>query len=112
MGGLLGREKSGPGRPGRWRRLGVVQLPTTNVTSVAFGGPNLDDLHITTARQGLSDAQLAAEPHAGDLFVTRPGVSGHPRPVRHGVKAGPGQPGCGSVSSSAHGQDVGLPRIQ
>jgi sugar lactone lactonase YvrE len=64
--------------PADGRRLEVVAVPATNVTSVAFGGPNLDDLFITTARQGLSDAQLEAEPHAGDLFVTRPGVSGPP----------------------------------
>jgi sugar lactone lactonase YvrE len=64
--------------PADGRRLDVVPVPATNVSSVAFGGPDLDDLYITTAREGLSDAQLAAEPHAGDLFVTRPGVSGPP----------------------------------
>ena len=40
-----------------------------------------------------------------------PGSVATRAPVRHGVKAGR-QPGCGSVSSSAHGQDVGLPWIQ
>ncbi|HEY6729191.1 MAG TPA: SMP-30/gluconolactonase/LRE family protein [Polyangiaceae bacterium] len=45
-----------------------VELPTTNVTSCAFGGEDLDELYITTARVGLSDAALAAEPHAGSLF--------------------------------------------
>ncbi|HTT88762.1 MAG TPA: SMP-30/gluconolactonase/LRE family protein [Acidimicrobiales bacterium] len=64
--------------PADGSRLEVVRVPATNVTSVAFGGPLLDDLYITTARQGLSEAQLAQEPHAGDLFVTRPGVSGPP----------------------------------
>ncbi len=64
--------------PADGRRLDIVRVPATNVTSVAFGGPDLDDLYITTARQGLSDAQLADEPHAGDLFVTKPGVSGPP----------------------------------
>jgi sugar lactone lactonase YvrE len=64
--------------PADGRRLDIVRVPATNVTSVAFGGPDLDDLYITTARGGLSDAQLADEPHAGDLFVTKPGVSGLP----------------------------------
>lgn len=64
--------------PADGRRLDVVRVPATNVSSVAFGGPGLDDLYITTAREGLSEAQLADEPHAGDLFVARPGVSGPP----------------------------------
>jgi sugar lactone lactonase YvrE len=64
--------------PADGSRRDVVHVPATNTSSVAFGGPALDDLYITTARDGLSDAQLAAEPHAGDLFVTRPGVSGPP----------------------------------
>jgi len=54
------------------RHLDAVQLPTSHVTSAAFGGPGLDELYITSAGQGLS------EPHAGDLFVARPGVSGPP----------------------------------
>ena len=54
----------------------VVRLPVSQVTSVAFGGPSLDELFITTARDGLDEAQLAREPHAGDLFWCRPGVAG------------------------------------
>ena len=45
-----------------------VELPTRNVTSCAFGGDDLDELYITTARIGLSQAVLAAEPLAGSLF--------------------------------------------
>ncbi len=56
----------------------VVRLPVTNVTSVAFGGRELDELYITTARSGLDDEALRAQPHAGDLFVARPGVTGLP----------------------------------
>ena len=67
--------------PADGRRLAVVELPTSHVSSVAFGGPHLDDLYITTAREGLSPERLAAEPHAGDLFVAHPGVSG-PAPYR------------------------------
>ena len=56
----------------------IVKLPVSQVTSVAFGGAALDDLYITTARDGLSEAQLAEEPHAGDVFWCRPGTSGRP----------------------------------
>ena len=61
--------------------LEAIELPTSHVSSVAFGGPHLDELYITTAKDGLSAEQLDAEVHAGDLFVAHPGVSG-PAPNR------------------------------
>ncbi len=60
------------------RQIAVVQVPTTNVSSVAFGGPSLDQVYITTARKGLSPATLSEELHAGDIFVVEPGVTGPP----------------------------------
>lgn len=48
-----------------------IELPVTNVTSVAFGGRELDELYITTARAGLSPESLAREPLAGSLFRVR-----------------------------------------
>ena len=45
-----------------------VPLPVTNVTSLTFGGPELNILYITTARYSLSDAMLEKEPLAGSLF--------------------------------------------
>jgi sugar lactone lactonase YvrE len=48
------------------------------VTSCAFGAPDLDTLYITSARAGLTDEQLAAQPLAGCLFKVRPGVRGVP----------------------------------
>jgi sugar lactone lactonase YvrE len=67
--------------PASGRRLATVSLPTRFVSSVAFGGRSLGDLYITTARSGLDEEALAAEPHAGDLFVAHPGVTG-PAPYR------------------------------
>jgi sugar lactone lactonase YvrE len=64
--------------PAGGRRLAVIELPTTHVSSAAFGGAHLDELYITTATDRLSRERLAAEPHAGDLFVAHPGVSGPP----------------------------------
>jgi len=64
--------------PANGRRLAAVHLPTSRVSSVAFGGPRLNDLYITTARHKAEDALLAPEPDAGDLFVAQPGVSGPP----------------------------------
>ncbi len=54
----------------------IVMLPVARVTSCAFGGDGLTDLYVTTARDGLSDVQLAAQPLAGGLFLVRPGVPG------------------------------------
>ena len=36
-----------------------VHLPVSNVTSVTFGGAELGDLYITTAKIGLSEEQKA-----------------------------------------------------
>lgn len=54
----------------------VIPMPVTQVTKCAFGGPGLDELFITTARTGLSSAELAKQPQAGALFRHRPGVKG------------------------------------
>ena len=56
--------------------LSVVELPVSLVTSCAFGGNELSDLYVTSARVGLSGAQLKEQPHAGGLFRLSPGVRG------------------------------------
>lgn len=53
-----------------------ISLPVTLVTSCTFGGPHLDELYITTARHRLKPEESAAQPHAGGLFVCRPGPVG------------------------------------
>jgi L-arabinonolactonase len=56
----------------------VVELPVSNPTCATFGGPGLATLFVTSARFMLSEEQLAAEPHAGDVFALDVGVSGLP----------------------------------
>ena len=51
--------------------LAVVRLPTAHVSSVAFGGPDLDEIYITTAKEYMDDATRAAQPAAGHVFVVR-----------------------------------------
>jgi sugar lactone lactonase YvrE len=53
-----------------------LHLPVTNPTSMAFGGTDLGDLYITSAKHRLSAEQLAQEPLAGSLLRVRPGVRG------------------------------------
>jgi sugar lactone lactonase YvrE len=53
-----------------------IRLPASKITSCAFGDEDLGTLFITSAREGLSDAELRAQPLAGALFRVRPGVRG------------------------------------
>jgi sugar lactone lactonase YvrE len=59
----------------------IVELPVSRPTSCAFGGPDLDVLFVTTARQGLDPAALAAEPLAGSLLALDVDVRGLPEPL-------------------------------
>ena len=55
-----------------------LELPCRQVTSCCFGGPNLDQLFVTTARQEMDAAAIKAEPLAGGLFQADVGVKGLP----------------------------------
>jgi sugar lactone lactonase YvrE len=69
----------------RYRQDGTldreVRLPVTQVTSCAFGGPDLDELFITTAAGGLTQDQ----PMAGAIFRYKPGCQGR-QPNRASVQ--------------------------
>ncbi len=56
----------------------VLEMPVARATACAFGGPQLCDLYITTARAGLSEAQLADQPLAGSLLVVEDAGQGVP----------------------------------
>jgi sugar lactone lactonase YvrE len=58
----------------------IVEVPVSQVTCPAFGGPDLKTLFITTAAKNLSAEQLAAEKHAGSLFAIDVDVAGQPEP--------------------------------
>lgn len=59
----------------------VVGLPVPLVTSCCFGGEGLDILFVTTARVGLTPAELEAAPLSGGLFAIRGlGARGRPMP--------------------------------
>jgi sugar lactone lactonase YvrE len=53
----------------------VIELPARKVTACTFGGERLDELFITTSRQGLEPGE---DPLAGALFRAVPGVAGVP----------------------------------
>jgi sugar lactone lactonase YvrE len=57
----------------------VITVPgVSNTSAVAFGGPDLDVLYITTSREGIADGE---EPGAGAVFAARPGVRGRVLPT-------------------------------
>ncbi len=58
-----------------------IVLPVSNPTMMAFGGPDLRTLYITTASAFLSAGELAQQPLAGALFCCEPGVQGLPEPL-------------------------------
>ncbi len=55
-----------------------VEVPAARVTSCCFGGPDLDQLFITTARTGLSDQELEDQPLAGNVFTCQTETQGQP----------------------------------
>lgn len=68
---------------GRWdpltgELLDMIRVNAPNATSCTFGGPDLDQLYITTARSGMSEEQLGRNPESGGLFLAKPGISGRP----------------------------------
>ena len=68
--------------------LEEVFFPVSQVTSCAFGGPELADLYVTSAAYRLSTDQLKRQPHAGATFVCRPGAVGHACIVVRRVEGG------------------------
>jgi sugar lactone lactonase YvrE len=59
---------------------GIIEVPTSNPTSVAFGGADAADLYIVTSWFDLEENSRAAQPLAGAIFRCRPGVTGRPTP--------------------------------
>ena len=56
----------------------ALDLPVSQPTCVTFGGNDLDLLFITSAKEGIKDAELRKQPEAGDVFVFQAGISGLP----------------------------------
>jgi len=64
--------------PKNGKLLEQIALPAKNVTSCVFGGKNLNELYITSARMGLENADLAAYRHSGSLMRMKTKVEGMP----------------------------------
>jgi sugar lactone lactonase YvrE len=87
--GMLWIAHWGGAKVSRWdpasgKQLTEVLVPAKNVTSCTFGGEDLKDLYITTARKGMGEDELEKYPHSGGLFRIRTEVKGVPAYVFNG----------------------------
>ncbi len=53
-----------------------IAVPVSQPTCPAFGGHDLNRLYITSARQGLSEMELAKQPHAGKVLALDIDIAG------------------------------------
>ncbi len=79
--GMLWIAHWGGSKVSRWNpdsgeKLTAIDVPALNVTSCTFGGPDLSDLYVTTARDGMNESQLEKYPYSGGLFKIKTGVKG------------------------------------
>jgi sugar lactone lactonase YvrE len=81
--GMLWVAMWGGARLTRWdpdagKLLAEIPFPALNVSSCAFGGPNLTDLYVTSARKEMTAEQLAKYPFSGGLFRVKTDIQGMP----------------------------------
>jgi sugar lactone lactonase YvrE len=64
--------------PSTGQLLEQIPVPAKNVSSCIFGGKNLNELYITSARKGLDEATLRQYPLTGGLFRIQTNAEGMP----------------------------------
>lgn len=64
--------------PTTGKLLELIPIPAMNVTACVFGGHDLTELYITSARKGMSTEQLAHYPLSGGLFRIQTNTRGLP----------------------------------
>ncbi|HEY6071940.1 MAG TPA: SMP-30/gluconolactonase/LRE family protein, partial [Anaerolineales bacterium] len=64
--------------PADGRLLQSIPVPALQTSSCIFGGPNLNELYITSARTGMNREALQKYPLSGGLFKLVTGVTGSP----------------------------------
>jgi sugar lactone lactonase YvrE len=64
--------------PNTGQLLEKIPVPAKNVSSCIFGGKNMNELYITSARKGLDESTLTRYPLTGGLFRLQTKVEGMP----------------------------------
>ncbi|KHE66675.1 SMP-30/gluconolactonase/LRE family protein, partial [Halobacillus sp. BBL2006] len=62
--------------PATGEKLEGIPVPALNVTCCVFGGKDMNELFITTARKDMSEEKLQEYPQAGGLFKVKTNVRG------------------------------------
>jgi sugar lactone lactonase YvrE len=57
--------------------LETIDISALNPTSCTFGGPDLNDLYVTSARVGMSPAELQKYPLSGGIFKISTNAEGY-----------------------------------
>lgn len=63
-------------------------IPASQPTCVAFGGPDMNLMIVTSARDGLSNKRLETEPSAGNVFIFKTNITGLPEATYKGSAPG------------------------
>lgn len=65
--------------PKKAKLLRTIKLPADRISSVAFGGPKLDILYVTSAHDEMTEDEIKLKPDSGRLFsIEGLGVRGYP----------------------------------
>ena len=64
--------------PNTGKLLEQIPVPALQSSACVFGGKNMNELYVTSARVGMSDANLQKYPLSGGLFKIVTGVTGMP----------------------------------
>jgi sugar lactone lactonase YvrE len=75
---MWGGAKMTKWNPTTGQLLDQIAIPALNVSSCVFGGKDMNELYITSARKGLSDAELKQYPLTGGVFRLQTNVEGMP----------------------------------
>ena len=75
---MWGGAKMTKWNPNTGELLEQISIPALNVSSCVFGGKNMNELYITSARKGLDEAALAKYPLTGAVFRLETDVEGMP----------------------------------
>jgi sugar lactone lactonase YvrE len=64
--------------PQTGRLLEQIPMPALQTSSCAFGGKDMNELYVTSARKGMNTAELKKYPLSGGLFKVKTKVTGTP----------------------------------
>lgn len=62
-------------------QLTEISVPCPQPSCITFGGPDMQHIFVTSAREGLTNQQLAQSPQSGNLFIFTSNMRGLPESI-------------------------------